>query len=469
MTASLKNAFLRFIRQNKLFDQNDKVLVALSGGVDSMVLLHLLLVWKRNLNLRLAALHINHKLRGRNSDRDERFVKTFCEQRGIPIHLEAANIRKFANENRYSLEEAGHIKREQIYNKYLRENEYDVVATAHNLNDQAETILMRILEGTGLDGLAGIRVKKTGIVRPLLFANRSQIESYAIREKIPHVEDRSNMDMRFKRNRVRHQLMPFLGQEFSFGNLDNFLKVSLILQEWFSFSEDYVKTLRKKVRVDRGKAFVKASNLKKQFSGFQIKLLEYLLEHLTGSTVKLNFNTYQGFKTWLESDKEGTKYGLNKDILVSRKKTDLVFQRIHKFPSKIELEIPNENVYNLSEPGIRFTLKEVKTGQVKFSDDHSVEFLDREKIHFPLILRNWKSGDKFQPLGAPFNRLVSDFLTDLKIEFPKKKEVLVLEQGGEIVAIPNFRISEKYKLTPQTRRVLKIEIRNEKQSRNGTD
>lgn len=434
-----------------------------------MVLLHLLLAWKQNLNLTLAALHINHQLRGRNSDEDQQFVTTFCEQRGIPIHLEATNIRKFAKENRYSIEEAGHIRREQIYEKYLQDNDYDLVATAHNLNDQVETVLMHILEGTGLDGLAGIHVKKMGIVRPLLFANRSQIELYATREKIPHVEDRSNKDMRFRRNKIRHQLLPFLEQEFSFGNLENFLKVSLILQEWFSFSEDYVKTLRKKVRFDKRKAFVKTSSVKGQFSGFQIKLVEYILKHLTGSAAKLDFNTYQGFKRWLESDKEGTKFGLNNDILVGRKETDLVFQQIRKFPSKIKLEIPGENVYNLSESGIHFTLKEVKTGQVKFSGDHSVEFLDREKIHFPLILRNWKSGDKFQPLGVPFSRLVSDFLTDLKIEFPKKKEVLVLEQKGEIVAIPNFRISEKYKLTPQTRRVLKIELRNEKQSRNGTD
>ncbi len=431
-----------------------------------MVLLHLLLEWERHLDLNLAALHINHQLRGKDSDKDQEFVQDFCEQKNVLIYIESVNIRQFARENKYSLEEAGHIIREQIYQQYLEEKNFDVVATAHNLNDQAETILMRILEGTGLEGLAGIHLQKKGIVRPLLFAERREIERYAHHNNIPFREDTSNKDIRFKRNRIRHKLLPFLEQEFSLSNLDNFLKMSLILQDWLGFSDSLIEAFNKKLDVNekQQKVSCKVKEYQNLFSGIQIKMLENVLQNLTGSKAKLDFNTFQGFKSWLEANKEGTRFRLHPKVLVNRQDEYLIFQRISNLPSKIKLEIPAENVYNLYDNGIQFILKEVEPGQVEFREDHSIEFVDREKVKFPVILRNWENGDKFQPLGSSFSRLVSDFLTDLKIEFPRKRTILVLEQKGEIIAIPGYRISEKFKLTPKTKRVLKIELHDYEKS-----
>lgn len=429
-----------------------------------MVLLHLLLEWQKNLNLDLAAIHINHQLRGKESELDQKFVQNFCDQKRIPIYIERVNVEKFAKDNKYSLEEAGHIMREQIFQKYLKEAKFDVIVTAHNLNDQTETILMHILEGTGLDGLAGIHLQKDRIVRPLLFATRNEIGKYACEKKMPHRKDRSNKNLRFKRNKIRHRLLPILKKEFSLSKLDNFLKMSLILQDWLAFSDRYLAAFNKKLEIDdkQGKISFKIKDFQKFFSGIQIKVLEDILQRLTASDLKLNFHAFHGFKTWLDAAKDGTKFQLHPKVIVSRRNECLVFQSISNPPVKIKLEIPSENVYNLSELGIQFDLKEVKPDQVKFTEDHSVEFIDKEKINFPLILRNWKSADKFQPLGTIYNRLISDFLTDLKIEFPRKKTVLVLEQDGEIVAIPGYRINEKFKLTAKTKRVLKIELRKNK-------
>ena len=461
MGRSFQNSFLRFVQQHKLFDQNKNVLIALSGGVDSMVLLHLLLEWQKNLNLNLAAIHINHQLRGKASEQDQKFVQNFCEQKKIPIYIEKVNIRRFAKSNKYSLEEAGHILREQIYEKYLEEKKFDVVATAHNLNDQAETILMHILEGTGLDGLAGIYLQKDKIIRPLLLATRNEIEKFAREKKIPHRKDRSNKDLRFRRNKIRHQLLPFLNKEFSFNKLDSFLKMSLILQDWLDFSDQYLAAFNKKLNVDnkQGKISFQIKDFQKLFSGIQIKVLEDILHRLTDTKTKLNYNIFHDFMNWLESGKDGTKFQLNTKVMVNHLAECLVFQHIPLQPIKIKLGILSENVYNLAELGIQFVLKEGKPDQVKFTEDHSVEFMDKEKIKFPLILRNWESGDKFQPLGTIYYCSVSDFLTDLKIEFPRKKTILVLEQGREIIAIPGYRISEKFKLTSKTKRVLKIELR----------
>jgi len=424
-----------------------------------MALLHLLLEWQRHLKLELAAIHINHQLRGKESEGDQKFVKNFCEERKIPVCLEKANIRKFAKENKYSLEEAGHILRERIYQQHLKEKNFNAVATAHNLNDQAETILMHILEGTGLEGLSGIYLQKQGIIRPLLFAERREIERYAREKNIPFREDSSNKDIRYKRNKIRHKLLPYLEREFSLSKLDNFLKMGMVLQEWSSYSNRLIEAFEKKVRVGNQKATFNANDYQKQFSGVQIKLLENILQRLSGVNTKLDYNTFNGFKLWLETAKEGTKFQLYPKVLARRHDKDLVFQKIPESPVKIKLEIPSENVYYLPGSEIRFILKEVQPEKVTFTRNHSVEFIDRAKIKFPLNLRNWKNGDRFQPLGSPHTRLVSDFLTDLKIEFPQKKNVLVLEQHGEIIAIPGYRISEKFKLTDKTKKALKIELR----------
>lgn len=477
MTASLKHAFLRFVQQHKLFEQNKSVLIALSGGIDSMALLHLLLEWQTHLDLQLAALHINHQLRGQDSDQDQEFVEKFCQQKNLPIYVEKVDMAEFARAHQYSLEEAGHIRRELIYQQYLGEKKFDVVATAHNLNDQAETILMHILDGTGIEGLAGIRLQKSGVVRSLLFADRSEIEQYVRRNNIPFREDKSNLDLRFKRNKIRHELLPFLEREFSLNNLDSFLKMSLILQDWLIYSDNLLEAFKARLSIDKKqeKVSFNIEEYRRLFSGIQIKVLENILSRISGSPQSLNFNTFQGFQTWLEADKPGRRFQLQPEIWVNRHGEFLNFQRISDrlsrhsrkggyavadgAPSnKIRLEIPSENRYTLPDAGIQFRIKKVEAKQVAFDPNHAVEFVDAGKIKFPLILRNWESGDKFQPLGLSHERLVSDFLTDLKIEFPQKRHVLVLEQGGEIVAIPGYRISEKFKLTPKTRRAFKIEL-----------
>jgi tRNA(Ile)-lysidine synthase len=243
--------------------------------------------------------------------------------------------------------------------------------------------------------------------------------------------------------------------------LDNFLKMSLILQDWQAFSDRYRAAFIKKLKVDdmQGKISFQIKDFQKLFSGIQIKVLEDILQRLTDTRIKLNYNIFHNFMDWLETGKDGTKFQLHAKVMVNHLAESLIFQYLPLQPIKIKLGIPSENVYNLPELGIQFVLKEVKPDQVKFTEDHSVEFIDKEKIKFPLILRNWESGDKFQPLGIIYNCLVSDFLTDLKIEFPRKKTILVLEQGGEIVVIPGYRISEKFKLNSKTKRVLKIELR----------
>ena len=466
MHKSLKNAFLRFAQQHKLFDQHKNILIALSGGVDSMTLLHLLLEWRRHLNLTVSAIHINHQLRGKESDKDQEFVKDVCRQKEIPIYIEKVELKEFARKKKYSIEEAGHILREEIYQKYLKDRNFDVVVTAHNLNDQAETILMHILEGTGLEGLAGIYLEKKGIVRSLLFATRSKIEKYAEEKNIPFRQDQSNKDLRFKRNKIRKELLPFLAREFSLNKLDSFLKMGLIVQEWSAYSEKLFKDIERKIIYDEkdNSASIRFSDYQKLFSGTQIKLIENILEQLIGVKTNLDYNTFHGFKNWLNTNKSGTKFQLHSQVLVYWKDEHLVFQNVSNLPIKIKLEIPSENVYNLPESGIQFILKEVKPDLVKFTENHSVEYIDKEKIDFPMVLRNWKTADRFQPLGSDFERLVSDFLTDLRIKFPQKKMVMILEHQGKIVAIPGYRISDKYKITEKTKRVLKIELRNKKYS-----
>jgi len=462
MKQSLKYRFLEFVNRNGLLLPGQKVLVALSGGVDSMVLLHLLQTWQQYFSLKIGVAHFNHQLRGESAEADAAFVKKVAQMHNLPVFFGSGDVREFAKKNKYSIEEAARELREKFLVECAEDNGFELNATGHQLNDQAETLLMRMISGTGVEGFAGIRVQRGKFIRPLLFAERKIIEKHAEAHNIEFREDPSNEDISFDRNRVRHRLMPFLEKEFHLTNLQPFLRTGLIVQDWLSAIEGQVaEVLENELKMTgQNKIRLGIETYKRYFSGIQIQIVNHILNRLTNKPGRILFNRFQSFNQWVNKTSEGGNFLLSNQVVVERVHSHLLFKKQSR---KTRFYRIFDELYpgaQFNSPELNFQLRiNLVDGSPRISGNPNIELLDAENIKFPLILRNWRPGDRFQPLGMKFSKKISDFLTDEKHLFLPKKQMLVLESAGEIIYVVKNRISERYKVTNQSMKILKIEIK----------
>ncbi len=462
MKNSLKYAFLEFVNRHQLILPGQKVLAAVSGGVDSLVLLHLLQTWQPYFNLAIGVGHFNHRLRGKAAAVDERFVRSICERAGIPFFRGSGEVKAYARQHKFSIEEAARKLREAFLENCRREQGYDAIATGHNLNDQAETLLMRLLTGAGPEGLAGIRLRREGFIRPLLFAERAEIEAYAAAHHIDFREDRSNRDVRIRRNKIRRKLIPYLQREFHLADLKPFLNLALTMQEWLPQLYQQVERLWKEaVKVEsENKIRLGITIYSGYFSQIQIRILERILAQLAGAEKRLTFNQFADFSGWIREGKESSRFLLPGNIAVNRAEGQLIFEPAANL-KKIEVQqdiFPGQS-YENRELGVSLRASLGEKKRVRWGKHPGVEYLDADRLNFPLRLRNWRPGDRFQPLGMAHPKKLSDFLTDEPGLFLPRERMLVLENRGEIVWVVGSRISEKYKITEATGKVLKLEVK----------
>ncbi|RMG61304.1 MAG: tRNA lysidine(34) synthetase TilS [Calditrichaeota bacterium] len=461
MTRSLEHAFLRFVNENRLIEPNRPLGVAVSGGMDSVVLLHLLNQWRARLKVHLYVLHVHHGLRGQEADEDLLFVENLAEQLCLPFSSARMDVRGYARSHRLSLEEAGHLLREQQFLRWRDELGLQAVATGHHADDQAETLLMRLIQGTGIEGLAGIRLKKPGLVRPLLFARRSEIQHFALRRGLAYREDPSNRNMRFLRNRIRHRLMPLLREEFGFDPESNLLHLSLVVQDWVAFMEPELENLKKQINKARvgNQIELDISVYQAYFSWLRVRLLEQILQEILNRPYRLSYRRFHQFDRWVQRAQTGAHYALHPAVWVWRRDDRLVFLPEAATDASLDpVSLEPEGEFELPEFGLRITVELLPREAVEFTRDRTVEFLDAAQLEFPLLLRRWQPGDRFVPLGMSGSRLVSDFLTDRAVRGPEKRQVPVLVSGHRIVAVLGQGIDDRFKVKENTKRVLKIQV-----------
>ena len=229
-----------YIKENELIQQDDQILVALSGGPDSVCLLHILYELKDKFNLRLGAIHINHMLRGEESDKDEKYIIKLCDQLGINHYVKRINIEYVAKDSNVSLEVAGRNERYKAFEEIRNKYGYNKIAVAHNANDQAETVLMRVMRGTGLEGLTGIKAKRDdGIIRPILCLSRQEIEKYCEEKKLNPRIDASNYERIYSRNKIRVDILPYMKENFNKDIIDTINRMTILLQKDNEFIEEY--------------------------------------------------------------------------------------------------------------------------------------------------------------------------------------------------------------------------------------
>jgi tRNA(Ile)-lysidine synthase len=430
--------FLDFINTNQLCKATDKVLLAVSGGKDSMALLNLFVEGQFN----IAVAHYNFGLRGSASDGDENFVKEFCEEKQIPFFSTKTDTKKVTKDWGVSTQMAARELRYTWFNELIASEGFDWLATAHNLDDKIETLYLNLTKGTGSKGLKAIPLKKGKIIRPLLFAEVSEILAYLGEKNISWREDASNQTVDYQRNKIRHQVIPTL-KEINPGlaktaqvNFSRINDLNAIFDE---------KLERFKQSIDFGEIIKIPFSEWQNTPGFALLTEEFLKPY--------GFN-YQEVADLLNATTSGKKIESNTHKIVTGR-NDWFLEK--------KMESSEENIFHFKEPGLyeigtQSIVLKVSTDFPSIIDIRKSEyaFFDFDTIKWPLTLRNWKHGDKFQPFGMKGKKMVSDYLIDSKIDSPQKNIQKVLCDSQDILWLVGLRTDDRFKLHSGTTKILKV-------------
>ena len=423
---------------SELFNSDSRILTAVSGGVDSMVMLHQL----HCAGIHVAAAHCNFGLRGDESDADEHFVTSEAEKLGIPCFSKRFDTLSHAAQHGLSTQMAARELRYRWFHDLAESEGFDVIATAHHRDDRIETLFINLARGTGIHGLTGIRPRSGKIVRPLLFASRMEIEAYAEENGIAFREDSSNATDKYARNHIRHHVIPgmekfFPGMRQSMERgMENFSAVELFYNEAIERYKSQIVTQKDDLALI-------------DFQGLSLSpsppalLYEILKPYGFANAVAAEI---------LENHSSGRQFFSETHRLVCDRK--------HLTLQKTESEGQREYLIEEHATGIDAPIRL----KIEIFDRHdgyappanpNIACLDADKLQFPLLLRKWKSGDKFQPLGMKNMKKLSDFFTNDKLSLIEKERCWILVSGGQIAWIAGRRIDERFKIDAGTKRVWK--------------
>ena len=469
MGEGLLSQVQKTISRYRMLNKRDKVVVACSGGPDSVALLYLLNELKEKLDLRLFVAHFNHKLRGKESDLDEKFVRKLASFLKLKIFVKSIEVKKEAKRRRLSLEECARVLRYGFLNQIADKIGAQRIALGHNSDDQAETVLMRLIRGSGSLGLSGIPPIKERIIRPLIEIKREEIEKFLTEKKIEYRIDSSNLRPDFLRNKVRLHLLPIIEKEYNPKIKEVLNRTAKILsaQERY-LREEGLKCYR---RVCLKEAEDKIILDLKRFFNYDISLKRIIirlgLEKLKGDLTQFGFEPIESVLKLVEEKKSGKRVDLSKSSISGRKES--IFADITKDHLALSKEkekrynflISNFGKKNLNSLGLEINLEKLSDfslAKIRRNKDQNVAYLDGDKLKFPLRLRSRKVGDSFKPLGFKGTKKVADFLVDKKVPRCERDKVLLLISNKKLAWIASFRISDEFKVTPPTKKVVKIKI-----------
>lgn len=430
------------INRSSLCKTTDKILLAVSGGLDSMVMLHLL----STAGFKVGVAHCNFQLRGGDSDGDENFVVETCRQLEIPCYVQRFDTAGYASRSAVSIQMAARDQRYKFFQQIVRRHAYDLVATAHHFDDLIESVLLNLVRGTGIDGMQGIADKKDNIIRPLMFANREMISDYATQKGIRWREDASNATDDYRRNFLRHQVIPKL-KELNPSFSVNFRDTHERLLGARSFALDFIDDLRASAVTLRSDHSMNIDISTVRRSPFSAVLLWELIKHV-------GFKYDQCKRITTDHQPGKVFFSDTHQLVVDRSHYLVERRKVQQFVTQTIAEGQRQ----VGQARLSLFISEYAREDFILRKDPGIAQLDAALLHYPLIWRRWQSGDYFVPLGMREEKKVSDFLIDLKIPFNAKADVTVLESAGEIVWIVGYRINDRYKVSQDTMSIVLIEI-----------
>ena len=437
--------FKQHIEQHQLLEPQCRVLLAVSGGADSMTMLHLF----RRIWANIVVAHCNFHLRGAESDADEQFVRQTCQQQGLPLHVAQFDTIAHARQHGISVEMAARELRYQFFDQVANQQGCQRIAVAHNLDDQAETLLLNLLRGTGIRGLAAMHPLSGRIIRPLLFAPRTDIERYAQLHRIAYRTDSTNASTDYRRNKLRLSVMPLLrdlnpSASQSIAATANRVQQALLLldEQMANIAQHALSTNahgHTLIAIDAlpqnaaGQMFVVEELMQRGLSAGQAEQAAALINAPTGRRVEAG------------------------DLCVTRDRQHLVLSPLSPSPAEVLIESDCTEV--LQPVHLLLSRIDISPNTFVAERNPNVAQLDCSKLQFPLSLRTWQPGDRFIPFGMRNRKKLSDFLTDQKLPAHLKQQAQVLlSANGDMVWVVGQRIDGRYAVGATTQSVLRVEL-----------
>ena len=442
-TDSVQSYFKNFFIENDINLAEDKYLLAVSGGIDSMVLFDLFL--KNNINFSVAS--CNFQLRGKDSDNDLKFVENICIKNSINFYSTVLDVDKFSTMRKISTQMAARELRYDFFKKILEKHKYSYIVTAHHLDDNIETIIFNFIKSTGYKGLVGIPFNKNKILRPLINTSKEEIEDYAVSNNISWRLDKSNNSNKYSRNKIRNEVIPLLKEiNPSLGkSLTESLKriqklshdikprIDLFIQKFVDFKDDYI-------------------NIKKDFiddiEKYEILLFDFFHDY------GFNYSQIENIIKSLKAKNQKKFISLNYELIIERKS---IFIITKDFLVKTRYE--SKEIENIVLPFFNLSVKKYKKSLFTLNKSNNNAQLDFDKITYPICIRNYKKGEKFLPLGMRKNKKISDFLSDKKINYIiKLRQCVITDSTDSVLWVVGHQISNKFKVDSETKNILEFEI-----------
>ena len=448
---------LQFAAEHELLRPGDRVAVAVSGGADSVGLLRLLLDARSELGIVLSVAHFNHKIRGLEADEDEAFVRALAEKYDLPFHAGSADTPQFAREHHLGLEAAARQLRHEFFRELIRENKASKVATAHTLDDQAETVLLRLMRGAGTKGLAGIypeiKVEGGSIVRPLLGVRRAELRAWLESLGQAWCEDATNADLSFTRNRVRHKLLPVIESEFGAASLERLAETAEIAHAEEEYWRAQLEPLLRELTAD-GEYRFSLDALLQQPLAIRRRLVRAAAQKLN---VTLDFQHVEQVLALAQSGERKTislPDGLRASAETGSLRLRIEHSKSKGQPFAYRLSVPGEIEIADLQCRIRFRL--ISGSQAASCDPR--QLLRPELAGSELIIRNWRSGDRFWPLHSKSDKKIKELLKPDRVPAALRTLWPVAEHQGEIVWVRGLPVSRNFCLRDEQSAVVVEEL-----------
>lgn len=439
--------FQNFIKEQELFNpQESKVLLAVSGGVDSMVMTDLFK--KSGYNFAIA--HCNFHLRGEESNRDETFVRQYATKNNIKLFVQSFDTYSYMDKEKKSLEMSARDLRYDWFRKIMTEHNFTHLATAHHTDDSIETFIINLLRGTGIAGLHGILPKTSNIVRPLLFVGRREIKQYAEENNIDYVEDSTNKEAKFTRNKIRHEVIPVLKEITP--NFEHILAKDILrLRETEEVFRSVIDEVKKNIIKNNGNIFEISIEELKKLSPLHIYVYEIL------SDFGFNESNINAICEALDDNSSSGKLFYSDKYRLLRDRKSLFITKKQDGQDQGRYYIENYQNQITAPMRLHFeTLRELNF--IKIPKEKSVAMFDYDKLQFPLELRHWKQGDSFSPFGLKGKQKLSDFFNNQKYSIIEKEHQWLLCSGDDIIWVVGKRIDDRFKITNNTKTIYRVEI-----------